>query len=230
MRIFYSSSYYAFVFFFRSSSFGILILVNAFSFYKDIFIRYIASHSMVYGLLLVVWILRFVFGMRKQGMNIGYILFIYKILIPLSTQKKINRECLALLQGHSALVCQLQLSPTILATGGSDGRVIIFSLETYTALHRIAAHDSSVISLQFDKNFLVTGGNDGRVKLYETQTGNFVRELNEPGECVWKVAFVKFTCAIMCKRGGKTVVEIWSLGKKRQRYIEEIQKGDGDLC
>jgi len=141
-------------------------------------------------------------------------------------------ECLALLQGHSALVCQLQLSPTILATGGSDGRVITFSLETYTALHRIAAHDSSVISLQFDKNFLVTGGNDGRVKLYETETGNYVRELNEPGECVWKVAFVKYTCAIMCKRGGKTVVEIWSLGKaaKKQRY-EEIQKGlDGALC
>ena len=36
-----------FFFFSRSSSFGILILVNAFSFYKDIFIRYIALHSMV---------------------------------------------------------------------------------------------------------------------------------------------------------------------------------------
>ena len=180
----------------------------------------------------MVWILQFVFGMQKQGMNIGYIFLFYlsKILITPS-KKKFNRECLALLQGHSALVCQLQLSPTILATGGSDGRVITFSLETYTALHRIAAHDSSVISLQFDKNFLVTGGNDGRVKLYETETGNYVRELNEPGECVWKVAFVKYTCAIMCKRGGKTVVEIWSLGKaaRKHRY-EEIQKGDVALC
>jgi F-box and WD-40 domain protein CDC4 len=109
--------------------------------------------------------------------------------------------------------------------------VITFSLETYTALHRIAAHDSSVISLQFDKNFLVTGGNDGRVKLYETEIGNYVRELNGPGECVLKVAFVKYTCAIMCKRAGKTVVEIWSLEKavKKQRY-EEMQKGDGALC
>ena len=161
-----------------------------------------------------------------------YMSFLCNILIhPLFQKKPLNRECLALLQGHSALVCQLQLSPTILATGGSDGRVITFSLETYTALHRIAAHDSSVISLQFDKNFLVTGGNDGRVKLYETETGNYVRELNEPGECVWKVAFVNYTCAIMCKRAGKTVVEIWSLGKtskKRQQY-EEMQKGDSAL-
>jgi WD40 repeat protein len=59
----------------------------------------------------------------------------------------------------------------------------------------------------------MTGGNDGKVKLYETETGNFVREwMNEPGvECVWKVGFVKQTCAVTCKRGGKTVVEIWNL-------------------
>ena len=167
-------------------------------------------------------------GTQEQGM--GQIEFsILNFSLSLIIHPHPNRECLALLQGHTALVCQLQLSPTILATGGSDGRVITFSLDTYTALQRIAAHDSSVISLQFDKNFLVTGGNDGRVRLFETDTGNYVRELNEPGECVWKVAFVKYTCAIMCKRAGKTVVEIWSLlesrkgGGKRQRH-EEVRK------
>jgi len=129
----------------------------------------------------------------------------------LDTTVRVNRECLALLQGHTALVCQLQLSPTILATSGSDGQVITFSLNTYTALHRITAHDSSIISLRFDKTFLVTGGNDGRVRLFETATGNYVRDLSEPGECVWKVAFANYTYAVMCKRAGKTVVEIWSL-------------------
>lgn len=62
-----------------------------------------------------------------------------------------------------------------------------------------------------------------------------MRELNEPGECVWKVAFVKYTCAIMCKRAGKTVVEIWSLleskkgGGKRQRHHEEVRREGGAL-
>lgn len=83
--------------------------------------------------------------------------------------------CLALLQGHTALVCQLQLSPTVLATGGSDGRVITFALSnsppqphafntypttaSYSPLAKIVAHDSSVTSLQFDAtyNLLVTG-------------------------------------------------------------------------
>ncbi|KIJ65491.1 hypothetical protein HYDPIDRAFT_88286 [Hydnomerulius pinastri MD-312] len=125
-------------------------------------------------------------------------------------------QCIALLQGHTALVCQLQLSPTagLLATGGSDGRVITFDLHKYTSLQRIAAHDSSVTSLQFDSNFLVTGGNDGRVRMYETQSGAYVRDLSERCESVWKVACKGGTCAIMCKRSGKTVIEIWTFRPK----------------
>ncbi|KAF5362293.1 hypothetical protein D9756_002048 [Leucocoprinus leucothites] len=123
-------------------------------------------------------------------------------------------DCVALLQGHTALVCQVQLSPNILATGGADGRVITFDLSKYTVLHRIAAHDSSVTSLQFDQNFLVTGGNDGRTRLYDTATGSYIRDLTEPSETVWKVAYLKDTCAIMCKRAGRTIVEIWNMRPK----------------
>lgn len=122
------------------------------------------------------------------------------------------RQCIALLQGHTALVCQVQLCPTtgLLATGGSDGRVITFDLHSYTPLQRISAHDSSVTSLQFDSNFLITGGNDGRVRMYETQSGAAVRDLSERCESVWKVACKGGTCAIMCKRSGKMVIEIWT--------------------
>ncbi|EGO22522.1 hypothetical protein SERLADRAFT_357303 [Serpula lacrymans var. lacrymans S7.9] len=123
-------------------------------------------------------------------------------------------ECIALLQGHTALVCQLQLFSDMLATGGSDGRVITFSLSTFTTLQRIAAHDSSVTSLQFDQHFLVTGGNDGRVRLFETLTGNYIRDLTERCESVWKVVHKNGICAIMCKRAGKTVMEIWSFNPR----------------
>ncbi|KXN90325.1 F-box/WD repeat-containing protein 7 [Leucoagaricus sp. SymC.cos] len=123
-------------------------------------------------------------------------------------------DCVALLQGHTALVCQVQLSPNILATGGSDGRVITFDLSKYTVLHRIAAHDSSVTSLQFDQNFLVTGGNDGRTRLYDTTTGSYIRDLTDPSETVWKFAYLKDICAIMCRRAGRTIVEIWNMRPK----------------
>ncbi|KAG2042761.1 WD40-repeat-containing domain protein [Suillus americanus] len=127
-------------------------------------------------------------------------------------------NCIAQLTGHTALVCQLQLSTTtnLLATGGSDGRVITFSLRSFTSLQRLAAHDSSVTSLQFDANFLITGGNDGRVRVFETQTGTWVRDLSERSESVWKVLYKKGVCAIMCKRAGKTVMEIWTF-KPRER-------------
>lgn len=120
----------------------------------------------------------------------------------------------------------------MLATGGSDGRVITFSLAststsntpnsplaalggTYEqfsmqAEHRIAAHDSSVTSLQLDDHWLVTGGNDGRVRLYDARTAEYVRELTAPSEAVWKVAHKNDKFVVMCKRAGKTVMEIWS--------------------
>ena len=173
------------------------------------------------------------------------------------------RQCIALLQGHAALVCQLQLSPTLLVTGGSDGRVITFSLSTFQPLHRIAAHDSSVTALQFDSSssftsfsssggdgdgdgeaggdssgtrqgegqFLVTAGNDGRVKLWELTTGRWVRDLSDVSTSVWKVGCVwgHGCVAVMCRRDGKTVVEIWSMrprvkGKER---VGEAGKVEG---
>lgn len=71
--------------------------------------------------------------------------------------------CLALLQGHTSLVCQLQLSPTTLVTGGSDGRVMVFNLANYSLVHRIAAHDSSVSAVQFSD----VGGSDASVSGYD---------------------------------------------------------------
>ena len=117
-------------------------------------------------------------------------------------------ECLALLQGHTSLVGQLQLTNDVLVTGGSDGRVIIFSLSTFECLHRLCAHDNSVTCLQFDDRFIVSGGNDGRVKLWDLRTGAFIRELSKPCEAVWRVTFKEDKCVVLCKRGGKTVMEV----------------------
>ncbi|THH18932.1 hypothetical protein EW146_g2153 [Bondarzewia mesenterica] len=130
-----------------------------------------------------------------------------------------NGQCIALLQGHTALVCQMQLSSTLLATGGADGRVIMFDLNNYEVQHRILAHDSSVTALQFDQDFLVTGGNDGRVRLYELQSGNYVREMTEPSESVWKVVFRREVCVITCKRAGKTTVEVWGFRPREVRAM-----------
>lgn len=146
-----------------------------------------------------------------------------------------RRNCTAILQGHTSLVGQLQLLSSTLVTGGSDGRAIIFSLPPTTpipsssapsclsssssspsspippaTLHRLCAHDNSITCLQFDDRFLITGGSDGHVKLFELKTGVLIRELTEPCEAVWRVCFREDKCVVMCKRGGRTVMEILS--------------------
>ncbi|KNZ74970.1 F-box/WD repeat-containing protein 7 [Termitomyces sp. J132] len=147
--------------------------------------------------------------------------------------------CQALLQGHTALVCQLQLSRKhqLLATGGSDGRVITFSLNTtrtpYEPLYRLSAHTSSVTSLQFDGRFLVTSGNDGCVHVWETRTGKYVRRLGGEGEGVWKVGFVGFAgVGIEGTRGEEGGTGVGKEGWGCDANAKEEGEGEevGDVC
>ena len=98
--------------------------------------------------------------------------------------------------------------------------MLSFSLPDLRVHTRIAAHDSSVTSLQFDEQFLVTGGNDGRVRLFDVGSGTYVRDITAPSETVWKVVFRREVCAILCRRVGKTTVEIWSFRPREEESIE----------
>lgn len=96
-----------------------------------------------------------------------------------------------------------------LVTGGSDGSVRVWSLNTYNPVHRLAAHDNSVTSLQFDDLRIVSGGSDGRVKIWDLSTGNLIRELSQPAEAVWRVAFESERCVVMASRAQRTIMEVW---------------------
>ncbi|CAE6435640.1 unnamed protein product [Rhizoctonia solani] len=119
-------------------------------------------------------------------------------------------DCIALLQGHTSLVGQIQLLGNTIVTGGSDGRVIVYDTATLETVHRISAHDNSVTCLQFDERYVVSGGSDGYVKMYDMKTGQLVREMTSPCEAVWRVSFRDDRCVIMCRRSGRTVMEIWT--------------------
>lgn len=96
-----------------------------------------------------------------------------------------------------------------LVTGGSDGSVRVWSLNTYTPIHRLAAHDNSVTSIQFDDSRIVSGGSDGRVKIWDLNTGTLIRELSQPAEAVWRVAFEEERSVVLATRQGRTVMEVW---------------------
>lgn len=96
-----------------------------------------------------------------------------------------------------------------LVTGGSDGSVRVWSLDTYSPIHRLAAHDNSVTSLQFDDTRIVSGGSDGRVKIWDLNAGTLTRELSQPAEAVWRVAFEEERSVVLASRQGRTVMEVW---------------------
>jgi hypothetical protein len=96
----------------------------------------------------------------------------------------------------------------------------VWSLTTYEPIHRLAAHDNSVTSLQFDDSRIVSGGSDGRVKIWDLKTGVLVRELTQPAEAVWRVAFEEERAVVLASRLGRTVMEVWDFAP------EEGQGGD----
>lgn len=139
----------------------------------------------------------------------------------------ISSSCQAILQGHTSLVGQLQMRGNTLVTGGSDGSVRVWSLTSYTPIHRLAAHDNSVTSLQFDDARIVSGGSDGRVKIWDTNTGGLIRELSQPAEAVWRVAFESERCVVMACRGGRTIMEVWDFAPPNDGAGED--EGSGKL-
>ena len=119
------------------------------------------------------------------------------------------------------MVGQLQLRNDTLVTGGSDGSVRVWSLQTFAPVHRLAAHDNSVTSLQFDDSRIVSGGSDGRVKVWDLARGNLVRELGQPAEAVWRVVFEEEKAVVLASRNGKTVMEVWSFAPPDDKDVDE---------
>ena len=113
-----------------------------------------------------------------------------------------------------------------LVTGGSDGSVRVWSLKSYSPIHRLAAHDNSVTSLQFDDTRIVSGGSDGRVKIWDLKTGLLIRELSQPAEAVWRVAFEEERSVVLATRQGRTVMEVWDFappGEEEEIKSEHIE-------
>ena len=67
----------------------------------------------------------------------------------------------------------------------------------------------------------MSGGSDGRVKVWDLATGQLIRELSQPAEAVWRVAFESETAVVMASRGGRTIMEVWDFRPQEETGVAD---------
>ncbi len=85
------------------------------------------------------------------------------------------------LQGHDSLVCSIAFDPAgeRIATGGKDGRLVVWQADSGTEHWRAAAHGSDIQDVAFspEGTRLATAGRDGAFKLWDARDGREVLTL-----------------------------------------------------
>jgi WD40 repeat protein/serine/threonine protein kinase len=88
------------------------------------------------------------------------------------------------LQGHDSLVCSIAFDPAgqRIATGGKDGRLVLWQADSGTERWRAAAHGSDIQDIAFSPGAtrLATAGRDGAFKLWNAENGREVLTLSAP--------------------------------------------------
>jgi WD40 repeat protein len=98
------------------------------------------------------------------------------------------------------------------ATGGVDGTIALWELETGKLLHRLSGHTSEVLCLAFgpDGRHLLSGGSDRTARFWDTQTGKQVRELSGHTFAVTALA-VSGDGQFALTAGDRERVRLWDL-------------------
>jgi WD40 repeat protein len=118
------------------------------------------------------------------------------------------RTCLAVLQGHTSLVGQLQLYGDTVVTGCSDGSVRVWSLLKMAPIHRISAAEKSVTSLQVDHHRIISGSIEGTVRVWDRSTGELIRELGARSGRVWRVHMSESMAIVVRSSSNKLMLEV----------------------
>lgn len=120
-------------------------------------------------------------------------------------------ECLHVLQGHTALVGLLALSPNYLVSAAADASLRVWDTNTQSLQNIFDSHGGAITCFAHDETKVVSGS-DGCLKLWDIKTGQFVRDLVSGIQSVWQVVFKDNMLVAATSRGGGTVFEIFKFG------------------
>jgi hypothetical protein len=137
-----------------------------------------------------------------------------------------------LLTGHDGPVSSIDFSPdgSILASGGDDGSMILWDLQTHQQIGEpLRAHDGPVSSIDFnpDGSILASGNDGGSVILWDLQTRQQIEEPLRYGEFVNSVAFSP-DGSILASGDFVGFVILWD-PQTRQQIGEPLRGHDDDV-
>jgi len=119
--------------------------------------------------------------------------------------------------GKCPFVLSLAYSPdgTLLAIGGMDGIITIFSTDNYDTFNVIEGHAMPIRSIAFssDSQFMMSASDDGHIKVYDASHKNLVGTLSGHSGWVLSVAFGPDNTAVSCS-ADKTV-KVWNVGTRQ---------------
>ncbi|AQZ64728.1 High-affnity carbon uptake protein Hat/HatR [[Actinomadura] parvosata subsp. kistnae] len=115
------------------------------------------------------------------------------------------------LQGHRGRVYAVAFAGDLLATGASDGVVLLWDALSGELLRRLECHPGGVwpVRLSPSGELVAAGGGDGVVRVWETATGRLVHELAGHRAPVYTASFGGSALVTGDSAG---VVRVWDLG------------------
>ncbi|MCL4254434.1 MAG: TIR domain-containing protein, partial [Anaerolineae bacterium] len=131
--------------------------------------------------------------------------------------------------GHINRVRAVTFSPdgAFIASGGADGRIVIWNVENLTQQARWDAHTDGVNTLIFDKDgrFLLSGGENGQIILWNPLTGDLIQNYSGHGGAVNSLAFNN-DGTLFASGSDDDRIGVWSLS---EGFIKFLSGHNGDV-
>ncbi|MFD1937690.1 TIR domain-containing protein [Nonomuraea mangrovi] len=130
------------------------------------------------------------------------------------------------LQGHSGRVYAVAFSGDLLASGASDGTVVLWDPLTGERLHTLRGHADGVWPVRFSPagDLIAAGGGDGDVRIWSTATGELLHRMTGHTAPIFTAAFTSWGLVTGDAAG---TVRVWD--PLSGRLIRTLFSGQGSV-